>query len=598
MLFLSVFGTPRLLHLPHSPLLSRPPRLLGKAKALHALVPLVVCLASAGQPVDVRAQATDAGRILDSLPKRELPVPLPTLPNVNVKPQPNVTNTLPDVGAQLEVKKIIIQGATLLSPQRLDMALKPYTGKPLTVSQLQEAAGVITQVYRDAGYPLAYAVVLPQPIADGVVTLTVREGRIERVDTSPAQSHDMPRVAQGEVGRAATVGSPVSTSQLEESLLLVNDLPGRGRASAEISPGTQPDTSVVALDYTRGPRFGGYVLADNAGNRFTGRNRLLGAVNVNEPFGAGDQLSFTVLTTGSNLNYGQAGLRVPLSARTSLGGSVSKLSYKLCCQPAGSDTDGSVDSASLDVAHTLSLTRAYSFALFGGLDTKRLRSNRNAVEQSNRRVQGYTAGLRGYALVAGQNSWSLALRGGRVSLSGNAADAALDDTTTRVGGQYYKLTGQLNRLQPFSSAWSGALNLRGQANTGRNLESSERFVLGGTDGVRAYPSGEAVGDTGWLANLELRYAVAAAPGLAFATFVDVGGVKRYSKNADLLRGTASNYYHLSGWGVGVRYDLAQASVNLYVAQPIGRNRGVDVDGNNNEGRKDGTQAGLSANWRF
>jgi hypothetical protein len=50
-----------------------------------------------------------------------------------------------------------------------------------------------------------------------------------------------------------------------------------------------------------------------------------------------------------------------------------------------------------------------------------------------------------------------------------------------------------------------AVKLRGQwADT--NLTSSEKFSLGGNDAVRAYPTGEAPGDRGWLATAELRYA--------------------------------------------------------------------------------------------
>ncbi len=41
----------------------------------------------------------------------------------------------------------------------------------------------------------------------------------------------------------------------------------------------------------------------------------------------------------------------------------------------------------------------------------------------------------------------------------------------------------------------------------KNLDSSESFILGGANGVRAYPLGEGSGDEGWLAQIETRYSI-------------------------------------------------------------------------------------------
>jgi hemolysin activation/secretion protein len=48
------------------------------------------------------------------------------------------------------------------------------------------------------------------------------------------------------------------------------------------------------------------------------------------------------------------------------------------------------------------------------------------------------------------------------------------------------------------------LSLTGQA-ASKNLTSAEKFSLGGPNGVRAYPVGEAAGDSGQLAQAEWRY---------------------------------------------------------------------------------------------
>jgi hemolysin activation/secretion protein len=190
------------------------------------------------------------------------------------------------------------------------------------------------------------------------------------------------------------------------------------------------------------------------------------------------------------------------------------------------------------------------------------------------------------------------LRTGKTDLGNNPADLAADASGAGVQGQFAKLSGSFYRTQALNTAWSWLVNFRGQVNVKRNLESSERFALGGADGVRAYPSGEGVGDSGWLGSLEVRYAFAAAPGMSLAGFMDAGGVKRFTKNATQLLGAEPNTYELAGLGLGLRYEQTAGNLQLSVARPVGSNRGVDVAGNNNEGRRDGTRAWFSAAWRF
>jgi outer membrane protein assembly factor BamA len=69
---------------------------------------------------------------------------------------------------------------------------------------------------------------------------------------------------------------------------------------------------------------------------------------------------------------------------------------------------------------------------------------------------------------------------------------------------------------------SYTLSLNGQA-ANKNLNSSERFSLGGANGVRVYPRGEVSGDQGFLVSAELHWAL---PGYGWqlATFFDAGRV--------------------------------------------------------------------------
>jgi hemolysin activation/secretion protein len=563
--------------------------------AAAALAAVLLCYVNA----TAWAQNIDAGRVYDSLQKRNPQIQQPKAPSVNLKrdaPEAGFSST---ADTQLEVKRFRIEGAQLLAQPRLEAAVKRFEGRTLTVAQLQEAADAITQMYNDAGYLLALAQVLPQTIQDGEVTITVREGRLERLNiasTKPDQS--LPALVRNGLQQSTREGEAINIRVLEETLLLVNDLPGQARASAEIAPGAQKDSSTLSVNYAAAPRVAGLVQLDNSGERFTGRNRVLGQLFVNEPLGLGDQASVSVLSTGALLTSLQLGYRVPVGLRTTLGLSASHLKYDLCCQANDQSGSGSARTYVLEVAHNLRLLRNQQLAMFASVEGKQLASDSNTVQQTQRKVQGVTLGMRGFWSGTAYNAWSLAWRGGKANLQNNAADLALDDAGARVQGGYSKLNATYYLNHALSQAWSWRLNLRGQANLGRNLESSERFSLGGSDGVRSYPPGEATGDSGWLANLELRYALASVQGLSVAGFFDTGGIKRYSKDADTLAGAIPNSYQLSGTGLGLYYETPATSVSLTLAKPVGSNRGVDAAGNNGEERRDSARALLSAAWRF
>ena len=71
-----------------------------------------------------------------------------------------------------------------------------------------------------------------------------------------------------------------------------------------------------------------------------------------------------------------------------------------------------------------------------------------------------------------------------------------DAATARTAGHFGKWNLNLTRLQHIDDRLSLYLSYSRQWAT-KNLDSSEKFSLGGPYGVRAYPVGEASGDDGW-----------------------------------------------------------------------------------------------------
>ena len=106
---------------------------------------------------------------------------------------------------------------------------------------------------------------------------------------------------------------------------------------------------------------------------------------------------------------------------------------------------------------------------------------------------------------------------------------------------------------------------------GKNLDSSEKFGLGGANAVRAYPGGEAFGDQGYVLNLELRQPLPkwwdSQPGqMQLSGFIDTGTVT-LNKSPIV---TGNNRRTLSGIGLGLTWDdPGSFSVRMFYATKVG-----------------------------
>jgi hemolysin activation/secretion protein len=131
-------------------------------------------------------------------------------------------------------------------------------------------------------------------------------------------------------------------------------------------------------------------------------------------------------------------------------------------------------------------------------------------------------------------------------------------TSTNKEGLYKKFNVDVIRQQQLPR--DVLISIRGSAQyTNQNLDSSEDFMLGGPSGIRAYPTGEAAGDRGWLTQLELqrRYG-----DYTPYMFYDYG---RIDTNARLTNGTRLSKQR-AGAGLGLRYNTGNLIADAIIAR--------------------------------
>jgi hemolysin activation/secretion protein len=468
-----------------------------KPVLITLLLSISTTLAHAADPV-----IPNAGSILQQI--QPITPPAPSSSETGLTIERTVGGKLPP-SAPFPVKSIRIKGNTLFDTPVLQALVASAEGQSLTLAQLDELAGHITDYYHDHGYPLARALIPEQVIQDGIVVIEIIEARYGKIRLDNRSRVNDPLLQESLAGLQSN--APIDQNTLGHSLLLITDFPGVV-VNATLKPGDTVGTSDLVVEAGAGSFVTGNAALDDFGNRYTGRLRLSGTMNLNNPLHHGDVLSASAMTSGSGMDYGRISYEVMLNGKgTRLGGSYSDLRYKLNGSLASLDVSGKAQVENLWLKHPF--VRNENVNLTGQIqyDQKLLRDHINASAlDTDRHLDNWTASVSGDArdgLLAGAvNSWNFSFTAGNLGFDNTAAQVA-DAATGQTQGGFSKANLSLVRLQGLSAKNSLYLSFSDQW-ASKNLDSSEKMVAGGPFTVRAYDIGAISGDTGYQATIEFR----------------------------------------------------------------------------------------------
>ena len=416
-------------------------------------------------------------------------------------------------GQTLLVKSFKIDGALHIKEETLQTLIASYVGKELTFKQLQEVASTITKEYRNQGYFVARAYLPVQNIQEnnGVITIAIIEGNYGEFKLKN-DSRVKDSIVQGMLDDAKR-DNIVSTHTLERSMLIINDTPGSIVSGADVMPGTAVGTSDFAITTQASKPYDGYIIMDNQGSRYTGKNRLMAGVNFNSPFNIGDKISLSgLVSNGSDLKNGRAAYSAPLMSNGLRGEvSYSQTTYSLVDQYESLDAKG--DSKTLDATLTYPILRTRTENLNASLNiaNKELKDeiqSSNDITKKNAKVLNlglnYTKDYLAFGFDS-QSSVNMGLTYGNLSFD-DATKRANDIAGANTNGDYSKSTFELGQNIAFTPIISLESSLKMQYSlANKNLDGSEDFSIGGANGIKVYPDGELSAENGYLFNIEGKY---------------------------------------------------------------------------------------------
>ena len=524
--------------------------------------------------------APDAGSLLQQLERERRPALPPTaLPSRPAEP----AALQPLQGASVTVSSFRFVGNTLLSAGQLAPAVAEYLNRPLDFSQLQAASAAVAEIYRAAGW-IVRAYLPQQDIVDAVVTIQIVEAVFGGVqlEGAPATRVSLTQIQRG-IDAQQAVGAPLNADAIDRALLLADDLPGVA-VSGSLREGTQASQTELVIKLADEPLLMGEGTLDNTGSRSTGAKRLSANLNFNSAFGLGDLLSANLIHTQGS-DYLRLGGTLPVGAKGwRIGANASNMRYRLITEEfAALDSKGTSSTAGLEASYPLIRSRLQNLYFNASLDHKSFDNQANGVTSTNYQASSLSLSLSGNLFDklggGGANSASLALTSGQLDLSGSPNQAA-DAASSQTDGSYRKLRYSVSRQQVITDEVSFYAALSGQW-ASKNLDSSEKFYLGGSSGVRAYPGSEAGGAAGQLLNLELRWRL--PEGFNLTGFIDAGQVT-VNANNNFTGAPALNDYSLKGAGLTLAWQGSSGlSLRATWARRIGDNPNPTATGNDQDG---------------
>lgn len=496
---------------------------------------------------------------------------------------PQAEKKKPTGGPKITVNKFQFIGNSIVQSQTLSDITSHLLGRSIDFSELESAAIAVGDYYRALGYVVKTSLP-PQDIKDGVVILEIVEAIFGKVmvDGPASKLVSTKRIVET-IHAVQPQGAKLNSNAIDKALAHVSDLAGIQILGNFLEGTTQGQTDLV-VTLKDLPVWMAEASADNTGARSTGHNRIATNLAINSPFGMGDQFTANTLSTKGS-EYIRLAQTVPIGySGLKAGVNLSHLNYRLITQDYSAlMARGSADSLGLESSYPLMRTKQSNVNGVLNIDRKHYINETQGTVASDYASRLMSIGVNGSMADTryggGKNSFNLTRVGGTLDLSKSATQGS-DASTTRTAGHFNKWRYAIARDQDLGRGMSFYSGLNGQwAN--KNLDSSEKFYLGGIYGVRAYPSSEAGGARGQLASFELRSRVGASS--TWTGFYDFGRVL-VNPNNDYSGASSLNKYALKGYGVAYGFTASQGiSLKATLARRVGNNPNPTTTGNDQDG---------------
>lgn len=352
------------------------------------------------------------------------------------------------------------------------------------------------------------------------------------------------------------------SKNLERAALLLSDISGEN-LSFGVTEGKNGDNK-LKISSSESKRFGGSVGLNNYGNRYIGSLQSNVSAYARNVVKYGDKIDATFFRTFGDLWYGSLNYSNPIGysgLRTEYG--YSRVNYELGKEYQSYDFNGTTDIVKAGVSYPLIRSLKRNLSISVNYNRKWFVDKSNLSSGTDRKHSDILPVKLGFSnqdeifgkgLTYGYVSWTHGV------LSLDSGLKSTDDTTKKSDGGFDKVNFDVARIQS-SPVDNLTLFVRGFGQAAfKNLDISERFSVGGSDAVRAYPLGESFSDEAIVTQFELRYKV---NNFVPYAFYDFGTSK--TNHSSWSSYTTRNSRTIAGAGFGLKFNYKGFNLGSTIA---------------------------------
>lgn len=479
------------------------------------------------------------------------------------------------------IETFIIEGNTVIDTATLNKVLEPFKDRQLTLKEMRELTDLLTTTYQEKGYILARAYLPEQEIQDGILKVSIAEGKIGKIKLS-GYTHYKADVIKRYFEQQRKHGI-IKESLLEKGLLLSADIPDV-KTTVVLKKGEKPGEVDIVLD-TKDTSAGIHgvdmsIDYNNFGSDMIGEDRFGVAIGITDHYwGSKLDLRGVSGTSHEDSLLGSTKWTVPINSY----GSKIQLHYLHANYIVGQELadlgmKGRTEFYGTTFSHPLMMKKNDNLKFSIGWTHK---SHKNIFLQQDLSLDeenAYNVTLNYDSLdrFLGKNIASLSYQWGNVKRDENLVTSR----SNTEDKSFDKWVLNLARIQKVHGYTNIMLRGSGQI-TDKRLLNIEQVGLGGNGSVRGHDPSLYLGDSGFNVTAELLFAppfLAEKPVFGqqlaemvqFALFVDHGQV--WTIHADVADTTS--HQHLTGYGGGVRlYYNGRFSFKYDFGIPTNRREG-------------------------
>lgn len=405
-------------------------------------------------------------------------------------------------GPKFKLKQIKLEGHFVYSGLDLSIYTNKYLDRFIYLSDLKKLSKEITDHYRSNGYITSRAYVPPQDIKDETALIAIREGLPGELTVDGNKYFQS---SYYENTFALKPSLPLNSKDLELSLKSINRNQ-HIQSKLYLLSGETPGTTDLILKTEESNPTSLYYQWHNRGSTSTHHSRHIFHYDHDSLMGLGDSLRTAyILSEEGSIAGGYAYYSIPTkNPNLGLRASGSYFNSLLTNHFKSSEIKGISTTVTTGGTYDLIQTPTSLLQIDAGLEFKDSKTAVNDLKINMDRMRVATVGPRFLTTLFDLRFYgSQDTHFGIPELIGGSEKNDLNTTQTNTGGKFIYYTGSLTALKDLKNYRTLKVSTSGQWTTD-NLTSLERFRMGGSRSIRAYPESDSSGDYGYTLSTEYK----------------------------------------------------------------------------------------------